>query len=78
MYVRLKDGGASRGTVDAYLIELIRGSGAAGLDLGFTGQKVHKKFPNFNVKDYGYATFSKLLQSIPNLRIERNNIHYEE
>lgn len=78
VFVRLKDGGASRSTVDAYLVEIIRGSGAMGLDLGFTGQKVHKKFPNFNVKDYGYATFSKLLQSIPNLRIEGNSIYYEE
>ena len=59
-------------------MEIIRGSGSVGLDLGFTGQKVHKKFPNFNVKDYGYATFSKLLQSIPNLRIEGNSIYYEE
>jgi len=39
---------------------------------------VHGKYNSFNVKDYGYATFSKLLQSIPNLRIEGNSIYYEE
>ena len=78
VFVRMKDSRLAREQLEEYVLTLIRGAGKSGMDLGFTGQKVHNAFPDFNVKEYGYATFSKFLQSIGHLRIEGNNIFYEE
>lgn len=78
VFVRLNEYGVPRNALNEYLVTLIRSGGENGLDLGFVGQKVHRKFPSFSVKDYGYTTFSKLLQSIPNLRIDGNSIYHEE
>ena len=78
VFVRMKDSRLAREQLEEYVLTLIRNAGKNGIDLGFTGQKVHNAFPDFNVKEYGYATFSKFLQSIGHLRIEGNNIFYEE
>lgn len=78
VFVRMKDGRLAREQLEEYVLTLIRNAGRSGMDLGFTGQKVHNAFPDFNVKEYGYATFSKFLQSIGHLRIDGNNIFYEE
>lgn len=78
VFVRMKDSRLTREQLDEYVLNLIKSAGKTGMDLGFTGQKVHNAFPDFNVKEYGYATFSKLLQGIGHLRIEGNNIFYEE
>lgn len=78
VFVRMKDTKQTREKLSAYVLDLIRTAGKNGMDLGFTGQKVHNAFPDFNVKEYGYATFSKFLQSIGSVRIDGNNIFYEE
>ena len=78
VFVRMKDTKQTREKLSAYVLDLIRTAGKTGMDLGFTGQKVHNAFPDFNVKEYGYATFSKFLQSIGSVRIDGNNIFYEE
>ena len=45
--------------------------------------KIHLKYRNFNVRDYGYSTFSKYIQSIPHLVVtedknKEKEVRYEE
>ena len=53
----------------------MRGSGKNGLELAALGNGMHRKFADFKVKDYGYSTFSKFVQSISQLEIRENKTH---
>ncbi len=33
------------------------------------GQKVHKKYPDFKVKEFGYSTFQKFVSHLPSLEL---------
>ena len=53
-----------------FAIECVRQAGGSGLELGALGQKIHKKYPNFKVKEYGYSTLSKFIYGIKLLKID--------
>ncbi|MBS6397184.1 MAG: NYN domain-containing protein [Clostridiales bacterium] len=47
------------------------------LDLGFVGQRLSVKFPDFDVRNYGYSKLSVFLtEEMPLLRVHRENNHY--
>lgn len=58
-----------RKELEAFILETVNKQGKRGLDLCTLGQKVHAVYPNFDVKDYGYATFVKMMQSIKGIKI---------
>ncbi len=39
------------------------------MNMGEVNQRLIKRFPDFNISNYGYAKFSKLLQDFPELKI---------
>ena len=43
------------------------------MDLAAMGQKVHKKYPDFKVKEYGYSTFQKFVSQISGVEIKTEN-----
>ena len=51
---------------------------SGGADLGVLGQKIHDGYTNFNVKNYGYSTFAKFVQSIPDLEVRENAEHIKK
>lgn len=70
--VKLKDNSISREKVEEFAIALVAASGKTGMDLGVLGRKLHNKFEDFGVKEYGYSTFAKFVQSISQLEIREN------
>jgi len=44
-----------------------------GILLSELSNRLHAKYKNFNVKDYGYSTFSKFVQNIKEVEIKDNN-----
>ena len=46
-----------------------------GLELAALGNGMHRKYGDFKVKDYGYSTFSKFVQSISQLEVRENKIN---
>jgi len=61
----------------------VKRKGEDGMLLGDLSNKIHLKYRNFNVRDYGYSTFSKYIQSIPNLVVtedknKEKEVRYEE
>lgn len=68
--VRLKEDNSIKKKVTDFAIETVQGAGNIGLELGVLGQKIHIRYPNFNVKEYGYSTLSKFISGIKLLRIE--------
>lgn len=67
--VEIKDNKTNKQQLDAYVLALVRSGGKEGMELAGLGHRMHKKFENFNVKDYGYSTFAKFVQSISYLEI---------
>lgn len=73
--VRMKDNHTRRQELDDYAVKLVAGCGKNGMELAALGNGIHRKFVDFKVKDYGYSTFSKFVQSIGELEIRegKNN-----
>lgn len=67
--VGLKEDNSTKKQVVDFAVECVRAAGSAGVDLGALGQKIHTKYPNFKVKEYGYSTLQKFISGIPLLKI---------
>ena len=70
--VRLKDNRTRKQELDDYAVWLVKSSGKNGMELAALGNGMHRKFIDFKVKDYGYSTFSKFVQSISQLEVREN------
>ena len=57
-FVSFKANASLKETVKEFILQCVREGDASGVDLGYIGQKIHKRFPNFNVKNFGYSTLS--------------------
>ncbi|MGI5824823.1 MAG: NYN domain-containing protein [Bacillota bacterium] len=63
----------NKAALDRCIQEYVRAQGSGGADLGILGQKIHDGYINFNVKNYGYSTFAKFVQSVPNLEVKEDS-----
>lgn len=70
--VKIRENKAEKEKVDDFIIECVAKGGKNGIELATLGQKVHRNFITFEVKDYGYSTFAKFIQSINKLEIKTN------
>ena len=68
-FVRLKENTGCREKVETYAVEVVRSAGQGGIEMAALGQKIHNRYPNFKVKEFGYATLSKFLQKNDSLSI---------
>ena len=80
--VGLKDNTASSAEIVDYMKELVKKSKGKGIYLSELGNLLNNKYPQFNVKDYGYSKFSKFVQSIAEFEIredeaKRNVVYWQ-
>lgn len=68
----------NKASLDRCVQEYVKAQGPGGADLGVLGQKIHDGYTNFNVKNYGYSTFAKFVQSIPDLEVRENAEHIKK
>ena len=54
-------------------MECVQRSNGEGVDLAAMGQKIHKKYPDFKVKEFGYSTLQKFVSHIPGLELVTEN-----
>ena len=71
--VGLQDVSVKREELEDYIRECVWQSKGEGVDLAAMGQKVHKKYPDFKVKEYGYSTFQKFVSQISGVEIKTEN-----
>lgn len=74
--VGLKDDSLKREQLEAYIRECVQQSNGEGVDLATMGQRIHKKYPDFKAKEYGYSTLQKFVSHISGLELvnETENI----
>ena len=56
--------------VKRFTIDTVAENGTKGIELGYLGQKIHEEFPTFNAREFGYATLSKFIYGIKDLKVE--------
>ena len=56
--------------VKKFAVDIVADAGTKGIEMGHLGQKIHDEFPTFNVKEFGYATLSKFIYGIKDLKVE--------
>ena len=81
--VELMENADDKNRIEQYAVECVKEKGESGMLLGDLSNKLHLKYRNFNVRDYGYSTFSKYIQSIPHLTVtedknKEKEVRYEE
>lgn len=69
IFVDLKDDSLKREQLEEYIRECVRESQGGGVDLATMGQKLHKRYPDFKVKEYGYSTLQKFVSHIAGLEL---------
>ena len=68
-FVSLKKHDTLKETVKQFIIECVKEAGTSGVDLGYIGQLIHRKYPHFHVKSFGYSTLSKFASIIGEIRM---------
>ena len=71
--VSLRDDGIKREQLEVYIKECVHQSVEKSIDLSALGQKIHKKYPDFKVKEYGYSTLQKFVSDISGLELVAKN-----
>ncbi|MGI5989614.1 MAG: NYN domain-containing protein [Lachnospiraceae bacterium] len=67
--VEMKEDDSARRELVNYIVKTAKSGGANGVDLGSLGQKLHKQFPKFKVREFGYATLGKFMSALPEVDI---------
>ena len=56
--------------LEDYIIQQIQQAGQQGILLGTLGNRIHNKFGDFKVRDYGYSQFKQYIQSLKHVIVE--------
>ena len=72
--VGLKDNAKASAEIVDYMKELVKKSKDKGIYLSELGNLLNTRYPQFNVKDYGYSKFSKFVQSISEFEIREDEV----
>lgn len=65
----LKDNEQSQEEIRNYVRDSIHKAGNKGIGISELSNRVYSKYPNFNVKDFGYSQFSKFVQGIDSVEL---------
>ncbi|MBD7911909.1 MULTISPECIES: NYN domain-containing protein [Clostridium] len=68
--VRVKTNDVNLKTIENTVIKIIKENGEKGINMGELNQKLVENYPNFNVRNYGYSKFSKLINELNEVTIK--------
>lgn len=68
-FVALKKNETLKETIKQFIINCVKEGGSNGVDLGFVGQLIHRQYPHFHVKSFGYSTLSKFADVISEVEV---------
>ena len=60
-----------------YIMDVLNACQGGMIDMATLGQRLHKKFPSFSTKNYGYSNLAKFCANIKSIQIiEKGTIKY--
>ena len=74
--VMLYEDKSKKEMLEEFIVQHIKDSGAQGILLGTLGNRIHNKFKDFKVRDYGYSQFKQYVQSLHNVEVEEEDERY--
>lgn len=74
--VMLYEDKSKKEMLEEFIVQQIKDSGAQGILLGTLGNRIHNKFKDFKVRDYGYSQFKQYGQSLHNVEVEEEDERY--
>jgi len=74
--VMLYEDKSKKEMLEEFIVQQIKDSGAQGILLGTLGNRIHNKFKDFKVRDYGYSQFKQYVQSLRNVEVEEEDERY--
>ena len=74
--VMLYEDKSKKEMLEEFIVQQIKDSGAQGILLGTLGNRIHNKFKDFKVRDYGYSQFKQYVQSLHNVEVEEADERY--
>ena len=74
--VMLYEDKSKKEMLEEFIVQQIKDSGAQGILLGTLGNRIHNKFKDFKVRDYGYSRFKQYVQSLHNVEVEEEDERY--
>ena len=74
--VMLYEDKSKKEMLEEFIVQQIKDSGAQGILLGTLGNRIHNKFKDFKVRDYGYSQFKQYVQSLHNVEVEEEYERY--
>ena len=74
--VMLYEDKSKKEMLEEFIVQQIKDSGAQGILLGTLGNRIHNKFKDFKVRDYGYSQFKQYVQSLHNVEVEEEDERY--
>lgn len=74
--VMLYEDKSKKEMLEEFIVQQIKDSGVQGILLGTLGNRIHNKFKDFKVRDYGYSQFKQYVQSLYNVEVEEEDERY--
>ena len=74
--VMLYEDKSKKEMLEEFIVQQIKDSGAQGILLGTLGNRIHNKFKDFKIRDYGYSQFKQYVQSLHNVEVEEEDERY--
>ena len=62
--------------LEEFIVQQIKEAGVQGILLGTLGNRIHNKFKDFKVRDYGYSQFKQYVQSLRTVEVEEEDERY--
>lgn len=67
--VSLYEDKSKKDMLEEYIMRQIQSNGRYGISLGSLGNRIHTRFRDFKVRDYGFSQFKQYIESFPNVEI---------
>lgn len=67
--VALNENAAMRDEIEEYIVLIVKESGKQGIDLAALGNKVHEKFQDFRIRDFGYSQFNQYVRDMEHVEV---------
>lgn len=67
IYITISEEKDDQQLIEDYIVTCVK---KTSMDLAVLGKKIHEKFPDFNVRNYGYSQLSKFIENMNDIVIE--------
>lgn len=78
IYVDLAESDVTREQIERMAKEIVSSSKGNAMSLPELKQKIEKKVPNFNIRDYKYSKFSQFINDMEGMVVNNNTVKYKK